>query len=305
MAASTSAVADINFKSIVHFLVREGNAASPIHERLIAVYSDQTPSLRTIQRWVADINEGDFQIQHRGGAGRPPTQVTPEIIHLVENLIYDDRRITYAQMEEALGISAPQLHEILHDRLGMNKVCTRWVPKFLTREQKAERMRIAEELLCLSQSEPHFYDRIVTLDESWFHFYMPETKQQSREWHRRGDPPPLQPRTVPSAGKRMATVCWDVQGILMIDWLDEGRTVTANTFCDLLENLRQQIKENRRGLLTKGVLLQMDNASAHTANVTRQKIADLGFTLLPHPLFARSGSVRLLAVSKPEETVAG
>jgi hypothetical protein len=27
-----------------------------------------------------------------------------------------------------------------------------------------------------------FLDRIITTDESWFHYYDPETKQQSSQW---------------------------------------------------------------------------------------------------------------------------
>jgi hypothetical protein len=33
-----------------------------------------------------------------------------------------------------------------------------------------------------SQSGIGFLDRIITTDEIWFHYYDPETKQQSNQW---------------------------------------------------------------------------------------------------------------------------
>jgi [histone H3]-lysine36 N-dimethyltransferase SETMAR len=84
----------------------------------------------------------------------------------------------------------------------------------------------------------------------------------------------------------MATVCWDEQGILLLEWLDEGRTINATHFCELLDHLRSAIKEKRRGLLSRGVLILMDNAPPHTASITQQKLKDLGFTVLPHPPYS-------------------
>lgn len=36
--------------------------------------------------------------------------------------------------------------------------------------------------------------------------------------------PPNRFRTVPSAGKRLATVSWDTEGITLVDWLESGTT---------------------------------------------------------------------------------
>jgi hypothetical protein len=37
---------------------------------------------------------------------------------------------------------------------------------------------------------------------------------------------PKKTRSVPSAGKVMASVFWDAEGILFIDYLEKGKTVT-------------------------------------------------------------------------------
>jgi hypothetical protein len=56
---------------------------------------------------------------------------------------------------------------IVHEELGMNKLATRWVPRFLTPTQKADRAETCRENLALLQVErAEFLDLIITGDES-------------------------------------------------------------------------------------------------------------------------------------------
>lgn len=131
-----------------------------------------------------------------------------------------------------------------------------------------------------------FYDRIVTGDEKWFCYYDPLSKQQSMEWCTVGSPPPVKPHAERSAGKRMAIVFWDCDGILLIKWLPEKQTITGLYYCKILTELREAIKTQRRGKLTHGVLLQHDNARPHTAYLAVRTIRELGFDVLPHPPYS-------------------
>ena len=47
--------------------------------------------------------------------------------------------------------------------------------------------------------------------------------------------------------------------------------------------LKDILKEKRRGKVTKGVFFLHDNATAHRASSTRTKLAYLGFQCLDHP----------------------
>ena len=68
--------------------------------------------------------------------------------------------------------------------------------------------------------------------------------------------------------------------------MPRGNTVNNATYADLLKNhLRPAIKSKRRGLLRTGVLLQHDNARAHTARSTVATIQDLS-ECLPHPPYS-------------------
>src|SRR3954465_5176207 len=89
-------------------------------------------------------------------------------------------------------------------------------------------------------------------------------------------PSPRKFRVQRAAGKVMATVFWDIKGVLLLDFLERNNTVTGQHYSDQLEEqLHPSIRSKRRGLLSKGVMRQHDNARAHAANVTSSTITKL------------------------------
>jgi hypothetical protein len=56
----------------------------------------------------------------------------------------------------------------------------------MTNRTKASRQLLRK----FSQSGIEFLDRIITIDETWFHYYDPETKQQSSQWKHIDSPRP-------------------------------------------------------------------------------------------------------------------
>jgi len=87
---------------------------------------------------------------------------------------------------------------------------------------------------------------------------------------------------IASAGKVMATVFWDSESVLMIDYLDRGKTVTSVYYVDQIRKLLAAIKQKHLGKLRHGVLLHHDNAPAHTSAVAVATIQECGFQLLNH-----------------------
>jgi len=124
---------------------------------------------------------------------------------------------------------------------------------------------------------------LVTTDETWLYHYDPETKQQSMEWRHSGSPRPQKFRVQKSAGKVLALIFWDQDGILLIDYLPKGQTINAEYYSSLLVQLNDILKEKRLGNFTKGVLFLHDNAPAHRAFATQKKLAYLGFQFVDHP----------------------
>ena len=152
------------------------------------------------------------------------------------------------------------------------------MPKSLSVFDKQRRLTNCQELLHRYEEDlEEFEARIVTGDETWVYDYQPESKQQSKVWIKKGNPPPVKFKTTKSAGKTMITVFWDCKRVVLVDILPRGTTMTGKYYAGLLGRLREAVKKERRG-----ILLQHDNASPHTSHVSSTAIHDCGFELLPH-----------------------
>ena len=90
-----------------------------------------------------------------------------------------------------------------------------------------------------------FIHRIVTCDETWVHHYTPEMKRASKEWRGKGEECPVKAKMRLSAGKMMATVFWDLKGVLLVDFLHTRRTVNAAYYWNLLEQVRAAYRSKR------------------------------------------------------------
>jgi len=123
------------------------------------------------------------------------------------------------------------------------------------------------------------------MDETWLYHYDPETKQQSMEWRHSGSPRPKNSECK-IRWKVLASIFWDQDGILLIDYLPKDQTINAEYYSSLLLQLKDILKDKRRGKVAKGVLFLHDNAPAHRALETHKKLAYLGFQCLDHPPYS-------------------
>ena len=86
----------------------------------------------------------------------------------------------------------------------------------------------------------------------------------------------------------MASVFWDVHGIIFIYYLEHGKTINSDYYIYLLVRLKAEIIKKRPHLAKKKVMFHQDYAPCHKAKKTMEKIKnwELGFELLPHPFYS-------------------
>ena len=72
----------------------------------------------------------------------------------------------------------------------------------------------------------------------------------------------------------------------MLDFLPKRSKVTLVCCANLLDQLRTAIHEKRQGKLSKGALLQQDNARVHTCKVAMDAVERYGYELIPHPAYS-------------------
>ncbi|GFO38919.1 histone-lysine N-methyltransferase SETMAR [Plakobranchus ocellatus] len=75
----------------------------------------------------------------------------------------------------------------------------------------------------------------------------------------------------------------DAKGVILLDILPQGQCINAARHCSTLDRLKEAIHRKRPGLLRRGVVLQHDNATPHSANLTQQWLQRYGWEILPHP----------------------
>ena len=207
-------------------------------------YGPSAPSYSTVKKWAAEFKRGRQSLEDDAHQGRPSEAVTPEICQAVEDMVRKNCRIKVHEVAHDLDISVGSVETILHEHLCMTKLAARWIPRLLTDSMKKAQADCCKELLHLYNANPNkFLSRVITSDETWLHLWDPETKQASMLWQHVGSPPHKKACTQASAGKVMATIFWDVEGILLISYLPKKTTITRNYFVEVLQRLLQAIKD--------------------------------------------------------------
>ena len=121
----------------------------------------------------------------------------------------------------------------------------------------------------------------MAVDETWVNYYEPDNKAQ-RAW-------------VPEAKEvQDTTICWQGDGHSIlgckrryyVGFLRKRSTITGVYYANMPDQLRTAIREKRRGKLSKGGLLQQDNARVNTCKVAMDAVERNGSELIPHPAYS-------------------
>ena len=275
------------FRSVIKHFFLEGLTTTDIKASLDAVYGTTAPSKTTVCKWVAAFKRGEMSTTDAPRAGRPKTACNEDMVENVHQMVLSDRRISIRKIAGALKISCASVSRILHDDLGLKKIAAKLMPRELTDVQRAVRFELSQANLArLEHDRTNFFDRFVTVDETRLHQSIPEDAQTAKQWTAPGQNAPRRVRKSQSAGKIMATIFWDCQGIVMIDFLPKGRTITGEYYATLLERLNEQHHRVRPGRRRRKILLHHDNAPVHKSTVVTAKIQELRIELLPHPPYS-------------------
>ena len=101
------------------------------------------------------------------------------------------------------------------------------------------------------------------MEETWIHHFTLESNRQLAEWIAAGESHPKRPKMQTSVGKVLASVFSDAQGILLIDYLEKGRTINSKYYIALLVRFKEEIAKKQPQMKKKKVLFHQDNALCH------------------------------------------
>ena len=148
-----------------------------IHADLQKVYGNGVLKYATVCKWVRHLYDGRESIENDPRVGRRVYVFKEKNVATVKTLIEEDACYTMQEIEELRGIHSSSVSKILCERLGVRKICVRWVPHLLTDEQKQSRVRLASQVIeKYDRCDPRRLEEIVTGDETWIYHFQPDSK---------------------------------------------------------------------------------------------------------------------------------
>ena len=161
----------VEYRAVIRYLYLKGKTGKEIHSELANVYGSSAPSYAQVKFWVGKFKWGRTSLEDEARSGCPLDATDEEMCKKVWDLVYSDREIQVEEIVQVLGISHGSVSIILHDRLGMRKLTACWVPKSLSDEKMATRASVCSALLKHVRSKDDFLLHLVTVYETWVHYY--------------------------------------------------------------------------------------------------------------------------------------
>lgn len=271
-------------------------------------YGKFAPAKSTICTWYAEFKRGRLRTDDAPRPGRRKDAVNSETIKQVQRVILADCRARVREIAHQVHISQGSTLTILHDHLKVKKLCAQWAPLELTTDQKKQRTIKSELGLKLFRDDKEaFLKRFITVNEIWI-YHIKSTV--NADGSRSADDLEAEDNRHPKKRRRMnqqhkpqsqsddkvlATVFWDANGIILIDYLDSGMAKMAiDQYTNLLARLDGKLNEKRPHSSNQKVLFHYDTipalASTHLSSSASSKIMtklkELKYELLCHPQYS-------------------
>lgn len=265
---------DIHLRNLILFFYNQKISGRQAAAQICQVYHEAV-SARTCERWYSKFKDGDFSLEDGPRSGRPSKLDDDHLLSIIEA----DPRVTTRELEEICQCDHSTIVRHLH-KLGKVNKLGKWVPHELNQAQKDARVSICTSLLLKNDTEP-FLKQIVTGDEKWVLYVNIQRKGQ---WLDPSQKPLPVPKPDLHPKKILLSIWWDYQGVIHFELLEQGKTINTKVYCEQLTRLEAAIKQKRPALANrKGIVFHQDNARPHTAKITRQKLKEFNWELMPHP----------------------
>jgi len=258
----------------IKFCVKLGDSQVETIRKIQQAFGNEAMGTTQIKEWYNRFKDGRTSVESEARSGRPSTSRNEIVIDQVRTLLMQDRRITIRELADEAGVSIGSVHSIVTEDLGLRRISAKFVPKLLTIEQKQLRLEIAQDMLETVNSDPNFFNTVITGDETWVYGYDPETKFQSSQWKHPTSPRPKKARKVRSNVKVMLTVFFDSSGVVHHEYAPHGTTITKEYYQEVLRRLRDAVRRKRPDLWAAvNWQLHHDNAPAHSSHLIQSFLA--------------------------------
>ncbi|KAF7267481.1 hypothetical protein GWI33_019313 [Rhynchophorus ferrugineus] len=86
---------------------------------------DTAPGKSSIKDWYVKFRRGEISTENGERSGHPKEVVTDENFRKIHKMILNDRKLKLNEIADTLKISTERVHHIIHEYLGMRKLCAK------------------------------------------------------------------------------------------------------------------------------------------------------------------------------------
>ena len=121
-------------------------------------------SQKNVYKWYRDFKEGREHVDYLQRSGRPSTSIGDQNIKKIKEMVLGNRWLTIRELVDMVAISFGSVQTVLKNHLGLRRVKSRLVSKFLNFFEKDGRVQACEAMFSDYQG---VYKQIITGDDSW------------------------------------------------------------------------------------------------------------------------------------------
>ena len=283
--SSETTIIDINLtleqkRCILLHCFLEKKSPTKALKHLDKIYGETMFTLSFIHRWYHRFRSGRFELNDQKRKGRPQKLENKKLIQFIE----ETPLALSSDIAEKFKVTVQSIYKRMK-KLGYSLKMDQWVPYAISDKNKAKRKRISLELKEKVKNE-NVLPYLLTCDEKMVHF---DNSIAIRHWRKKGklEGEKLKsPKPSIHGRKVMILVFWDKAGVVYLEFLPAGKTINAIYYCQVLDRVKNALWMNRPTMRNQRVYFQQDNASPHVAKITKKKLKQLGWDILPHPPYS-------------------
>jgi len=106
----------------IKFCQKLGDSQVETIRKIQRVFSDDAMVITRIKKWYNRFKDGHTSVNSDARSGRLSTSRNDELIDQVRTLVMQDRRVTFRELADEVGISTGSVHSILTDDLSTRRV---------------------------------------------------------------------------------------------------------------------------------------------------------------------------------------
>ena len=103
----------------------------------------------------------------------------------------------------------------------------------------------------------------------------------------------------------MVTVCWSAARLIHYSFLNPGETITPEKYAQQIDEMHWKLQRLQPVVNRMGPVLLHDNTQPHVVQATLQKLNELGYKVLPHPLYSPDLTNRLPLLQASQQLLQG